>query len=558
MELARIKLDDQLLLDGLVHVVASGLRGDFRGHVVFVKAEPGNDRPLLAGVESVLDPGDLVALVLDRDHVADANGVRGDVDEPAVDGDVPVGDELAGVTARGGKPDPVDHVVQPRLQETEQVETGHAGHLGGPIEVEPELALEQEVDAARALLGSQLDPVVGHLAAADLGVHAGRHRATVEGALREALLPLQKELDALPAAVPANRTFVAGHLDASPLRWPAAVVRDGRDVGDRGDLETGRLQGADGGLAAGSRALDEDLDLLKAMFHGATRRRFGGDLRGKGGALARSLEALAAGTPPGEHVALGVGQRHDGVVEGRLDVRLAHDDVLLLAAAGADDFFLGHLLLCLSLLAHADRLTRATAGARVGPGALSAHGQAAPVAQPAIGPDLHQALDVERDLAAQLAFDLGFLVEDVAEAADLLVVEVLDAQVGIDVRDRQHATRRMRADSEDIGEGDLDALLPGNVNAGNSCHLPSYPCLWLCLGVTQMTRTAPPRLMTLHFAHIFFTDARTFISHSAFRTIRPRPGSSFDTSTRTRSPGITRRNRSRAAGATCATILWPV
>ena len=71
MELARIKLDDQLLLDGLVHVVASGLRGDFRGHVVFVQAEPGNDRPLLAGVESILDPVDLLALFLDRDHIAD-------------------------------------------------------------------------------------------------------------------------------------------------------------------------------------------------------------------------------------------------------------------------------------------------------------------------------------------------------------------------------------------------------------------------------------------------------------------------------------------------------
>src|SRR6266550_98402 len=342
MELARIKLDDQLLLDGLVHVVASGLRGDFRGHVVFVQAEPGNDRPLLARVEGVLDAVDVLALFLDRDHIADAHGIRGDVDKTAVDGDVPVGDELPGVTPRGGEADPVDDVVEPRLQQAEQVEAGDAGHLRGPVEVEPELALEQEVDAARPLLGAQLDPIVRHLAAADLGVHAGRHRATVEGALCEALLPLEEELDALAAAVPADRAFVAGHLDAPPLRRAAAVVRDRRDVGDRRDLETRRLQGSDGGLAAGSRALDEDLDLLEAVFHGATRRRLRGDLGGKRRALARALEALAAGAPPGEHVALGVGQRHDGVVEGGLDVRLAHDDVLLLASAGANDLLLGH------------------------------------------------------------------------------------------------------------------------------------------------------------------------------------------------------------------------
>src|SRR6266853_1092977 len=60
MKLARIKLDDQLLLDGLIHVVASRLRGAFRGHVVFVKAEPRHNRPLLAAqLDAIV--GDLAA-----------------------------------------------------------------------------------------------------------------------------------------------------------------------------------------------------------------------------------------------------------------------------------------------------------------------------------------------------------------------------------------------------------------------------------------------------------------------------------------------------------------
>src|SRR6266480_1797899 len=203
--LARIKLDDQLLLDGLVHIVASGLCDDLRGHLLLLQREPRRQRFLLAGVKRILDPVDLLALFLDRDHIADAHRIRRNVHDPAVDRNVPMGNELPGIAPRGGEPDPVDDVIQPRLQQAEQVEAGDARHLRGPIEVETELTLQQEVDAAGALLRTQLDPVIGDLAAPDLGVHPGRHRAPVKGALREALLPLEEQLHALAAAVSADR-----------------------------------------------------------------------------------------------------------------------------------------------------------------------------------------------------------------------------------------------------------------------------------------------------------------------------------------------------------------
>src|SRR5437016_5629134 len=48
----------------------------------------------------------------------------------------------------------------------------------------------------------------------------------------------------------------------------------------------------------------------------------------------------------------------------------------------------------------AGRLLRALAGPGVGAGALAARRKVLPVAQAAIGADVHQALDVHRDLAA--------------------------------------------------------------------------------------------------------------------------------------------------------------
>src|SRR3712207_9383767 len=95
-------------------------------------------------------------------------------------------------------------------------------------------------------------------------------------------------------------------LDAAPLAGAAAVVGLRGDVAHAGDLEPGGLQGADRGLAARARALDEDLHLLHALLDALAGRRVGGHLGGERRRLARALEAGPAGGLPRDDVAFAV------------------------------------------------------------------------------------------------------------------------------------------------------------------------------------------------------------------------------------------------------------
>src|SRR5207244_13341904 len=109
-------------------------------------------------------------------------------------------------------------------------------------------------------------------------------------------------------------------LPPPPLRRPAPVVRDRRHVTNRGDLQAGRLQRADGRLSAGPGASHEDLDLLEAVLHRLARRELGRRLGGEGCALARAFEPGASGTRPGHDVAHPVREGADPMVGRRLDV----------------------------------------------------------------------------------------------------------------------------------------------------------------------------------------------------------------------------------------------
>src|SRR3954464_3316369 len=121
--------------------------------------------------------------------------------------------------------------------------------------------------------------------------------------------------------------------DATALGRADTVVRRGRDVADRADLQAGGGERTDRRLAARTRALHEDVDLAHAVLHGAAGSSLGGHLGSERGGLARTLEADLAGRGPRDHGARGVRDRDDRVVERALDVSVPVGDVLLLLAA---------------------------------------------------------------------------------------------------------------------------------------------------------------------------------------------------------------------------------
>src|SRR5437867_3532621 len=87
--------------------------------------------------------------------------------------------------------------------------------------------------------------------------------------------------------------------------------------------------------------------------------------------------------------------------------------------------------------------------------------QPAPVADPAVTPDVHEPLHVHRHLAAQVALDLELALDDIADAADLVLGPRLHPLVRIHVGPQQDPARRRASDAVDVGDRDLAPLVPG-------------------------------------------------------------------------------------------------
>ena len=139
-----------------------------------------------------------------------AHPVGGDVDLVAVDQEVAVHHELTGLPTGTGQPGAVDHVVEPGLQDLQQVVTCLALQPVGLLVVTAELLLQHAVGEAGLLLLPQLQGVLRLLGAA-LAVHAGRVGAALER------LVAADQVNTQPTRLLGHGTGIASHVSVKSL-----------------------------------------------------------------------------------------------------------------------------------------------------------------------------------------------------------------------------------------------------------------------------------------------------------------------------------------------------
>src|SRR5438874_9968381 len=168
---------------------------------------------------------------------------------------------------------------------------------------------------------------------------------------------------------------------------------------------------------------------------------------------------------------------------------------------------LGHLLLA------DDCAAWSLLGTGIGVRTLTTNWKSTAMTNAAVAPDVHQALDVHRDLGAERALNANILLDRLTQTVGVRIVQIANSLLGVDSGRFQNPTRCCAADTEDVGEADLDLLLAREIHASDTRHY--QPCFCLCFGLRlQMMRVTPCLLMTLQCSQIGFTLLRTFTSNS--------------------------------------------
>jgi len=129
-----------------------------------------------------------------------------------------------------------------------------------------------------------------------------------------------------------------------------------------------------------------------------------------------------------------------------------------------------------SLLA-ARALAGPFARSRIRFGALSAHREVSPMAHAAVRADLDEALDVERNLLAQVALHRSLGFNRLGDLAHFLFREILDPNVRINIHLGEDLARPMGADTINVLKTGLDPFGSREVYSCDASHSLPLPLL---------------------------------------------------------------------------------
>src|SRR6478735_2577113 len=203
-----VVLHDELLLDRDVDLRPDRDLVDEDAHPRRDDLHPRGGDALAVGLASHDQRGQLERLLAHVDDVVVGDLEGRDVDLLAVDQEVTVRDELAGLAAHPGEAGAVDHVVEAALEELQEVVAGLALATAGLLVVADELLLHHAVGEASLLLLAELQQVLG-LLDATAAVLAGGIGTLLEGSVAA------DEVDTETARLAGHGTGVAGHVSVS-------------------------------------------------------------------------------------------------------------------------------------------------------------------------------------------------------------------------------------------------------------------------------------------------------------------------------------------------------
>jgi len=162
MELLRVELDDHSLFDLYGNIFPCGecFHRDLAGLGIGVEVRRDSNAGPLCDV--VNDRLVVAALLLERDYIADLYLEGRNVHFSSIDGDVTMGNDLTSAGNSGCKSSAFHDVVEPSLNELQEVLAGFTGHSACLLVVCPELLLAETVVVANLLFLLELHAERGY------------------------------------------------------------------------------------------------------------------------------------------------------------------------------------------------------------------------------------------------------------------------------------------------------------------------------------------------------------------------------------------------------------